>query len=54
MANVAEMLLVDQGASFDIERDVVESIACGQRSATVFQEGEADKVVSRECQGGLA
>src|SRR5215469_11780551 len=46
--------LVNQGAAFDIERDMVECIPRRQGCATVFKEGEADEVVAGERKRSLA
>ena len=45
---------LDEPAAFDVERDVIKSIAGGEGCGAVFEEGEADEVVTGDRETGFA
>ena len=47
-------MISEEPAAFDVEGYVVEGVAGGEGGAAIFEEGEADEVVSRDGEGRFA
>src|SRR5271155_5076329 len=44
----------DEAAALDVEGDVVEGVAGGERGAAVCEEGQADQIRTRDGEAGFA
>ena len=48
-----DLEISEESSTLDVQRYMVQSVPSGERSAAIFEEGEADEVVARNRESGL-